>query len=531
MRFAVLLQNGLRALCLCLGLAAMPAQSQVLQVPSDPSATDIDETALGVGMIKHKPPLAPGQYSPLWGSDMDLAAEHDARWGIGATSHAVGAASRVAGYLAKGNTFFVKTGDTFGKILGAYQEVAKFAELYQVMQNAWRFLQNYQLTLNLFRCLPVINVLAPDEMGGGLAYAVGLFPKDSAGWEARANLLNDNLFKPVGTGFKIVEIRMPSSMNDLVVDSNIWGMDSVDEETFQKMLLAGMYEGVVSSGLWLSNAGVGNNLLENVAGMGPRAFARRITAIILKRTTDLQARKAYLYQISTGQVDLPRGMTPELVLNQMKAIDRELEDLATKDTTGYVASQMKQQAWMRQADFVGEILTKLEHPKRRLALMKLRERYRKYEKFWSGSVEKDDKGQPSMMNPTPEITGDEKIDKAINLIWSSLTLLSKGSIPPPTPVSGGPAAESQAIMVRSAYREFLVDELRAVRRLLAFRYAQEKQKEGSERDVQSGKDEVNHMLTILDARADHIKRLREYAATRDTVYKAGEGWAFSLPGI
>jgi hypothetical protein len=453
---------------------------------------------------------------------MDFASEHDARWAAAAATHATGANARIAAYLAKGNTFFVKTGDTFGKILGAYQEVTKMIELYSAMKNAWQFVKDYKLTVNLYRFLPVVNVMAPDEMGGGQAYAVGVFPKDSTGWEARANILNDNIWRKKPSGLRIVEVRYPHSLQDLTLDSSIWGTDSVDEETFQKMILAGMYDGVVASGQWLSNAGIGNNMAENVAAMGPKAFARRISGVVLKRITDLEARKDFLNKIANGLIDMPKGMTPNLVLDQIKQIDIEIAQLQAKDTTGYAASQIQQQIWMRQAGFVSEILAKLEHQERRLALMKLRERYNKYEKFWAN---------PDMMDPMPEITGEPKIDKPLNLIWQSLSVLSKGKIPPPVPVEGGTAAKAQATMTRSMYREFMVDELRAVRRLLAFRYASDKQKGAAEVTVDDAKKEVDYMLGILDARADHIRRLREYAATKDVVYASGEGWVFDLPGI
>ena len=520
--FGSTLTRTLLKVCFCAMLFSVPSFAQMGTIPLDVTAEDMEETALGTGMIKNFSPLAPGQTPPLWASDMVWAAQHDARWAAASASHAVGMNSRTTSMLAKGNTFFIKVGDTFGKVLGAYQEITKMIEVYSAMKNAWEFMQNYKLTVNLYRFLPVINVDAPNEMGGGQAFAVGIFPKDSTGWEARANILNDNIWRRPMNGLRLVEVRYPHSIGDLLLDPSIWGSDSVDEETFQKMLLSGMYDGVMSSSQWLSNAGIGNNMADNVANMGPKAFARRISIVVMKRIVDLQARKDYLYQVSIGAINMPKDMTPTLVLGQMAAIDIEIAKLQVKDTTGYASAQMKQQVWMRQASFVGEILAKLEHTERRLALMKLRERYNKYEVFWA---------TPNMMNPTPEITGVKSIDDPLNLIWSSLSVLSEGKIPPPTPVAGGPAAKAQATMVRSMYRELMVDELRAVRRLLAFRYAQDKQKQASNTQVEEAKDEVNKMLAVLDARADHIKRMNQYAEERKIIYAANEGWVFDLPGI
>lgn len=516
--------NWLRPLFLRLALRVVPValviapsflQAQVVP-PTDASADDSDETAQGSGMIPTLGPNVPNGFS--YGSDMVWAAEHDARWATKAGLDINSASYRIASLLSKGNTMFVKTGDIFGKTLQAYQEVTKWVEMYHQMESMWNFVENYQLRLNLYRFLPLMNVDAPDEMGGGQAFAVGFLPKNSTGWEARANLLNDNPWYRRGGGLRLVEVRYPHSLNDITFDSSVWGTDTVDEEMAQKMLMAGIYEGVVSAGAWMSGVGIQNNLADNIAPLGPKGLAKRLREIRLNRLMILQKRRDLLQQAAGGM--LPLGaMSPADVLDQITLIDKEIADISAKINGEYLDEQMADSAWMRQASFVNEILAKLEHRERRLALMKLSERYRKYEAFWA---------DPGQMNPTPEITGNPRVDNAINTIWQALTLLSKGKIPPPTPVPGGPAAEAQATMVKAEYRELMVDELRAVRRLLAFRYVTDKQKVGADETVQAGRVQVDEMMRQLKVHENLIARMVAGKALRDRVIAGGGGWAFAL---
>ncbi len=518
-------------LSLHLGMAVLlfggmltPGRAQgVTALPADVTGDDKDETpSTGLAQIAQLMPLTPAQaMAPqFWGSNMRYSWEHDARWGVGAASASTGATSRIASLLSKGNTFFLKTGDTFAKITQAYQDVLKMVELYNQMTAAWEFLKDYQLTVNLFRFLPLIDIMAPDEMGGGQAFAVGLLPKDSNGWEVRANLLNDNPWYRRPGGLRLIEVRYPHSLNELTLNASIWGTDDLDEEEFQKKLLSGMYDGIVSASLWMSNAGIANNLADNVAQMGPKALARRKSLLIAKRIQALQSRKDTLDKMSHGWIEMPVGMTPEDVMRQMALIDPEISRLEQMDETGYASAMMAEETWMRKASFAGEILAKLEQPQRRLAIMKLNERFRKYERFWA---------DPDQMDPQPEITGNAQVDNCIYIIWQALTLLSKGNIPPPTPVPGGPAAESQSIMVRSMYREFLVDELRATRRLLAFRYVSDKQAEGADVVAEDGKKEIALLMTELDRHAARIAQLRAFAETRSIVAANGGAWALQMP--
>jgi len=522
------MNHWLRSTLLRLALTALPLGLVLLQstpalaqtAPTDPSSTDVDETAIGSGMIPTLGPLASGQSPITWGSDMAYAAEHTGRWLAAAASHGVGANARVGMMLGKGNTFFIKTGDVFGKTIGAYQEIVKWVEMYRQMERAWEFVKNYQLRLNLYRFLPLVDVMAPDEMGGGQAYAVGFLPKDSTGWEARANLLNDNPWKKAPGGMRLVEVRYPHSLNDVLLDSSVWGTETTDEEQFQKMMLSGFYEGVVSAGAWMNGAGLQNNLQDNVANMGPRAFAIRIRALRLNRIAVVQKRRDLLNQAATGMTPMPPGFSPADVLAQIAMCDKEIAELQSKVDAGYLDAQMSDAFWMKQASFANEILSKLENSERRLAIMKLAERYRKYERFWA---------TPDQMDLTPEITGSPKIDNAISVIWQALTLLSKGKIPPPTPVPGGFAAEMQAVLVKSEYRELMVDELRAVRRLLAFRYATDKQAEGGMKTVEAGKASVETMMAKLQVNQARIDQMTRGVAIRDAIIAGGGGWAYNLP--
>ena len=512
-----LLRFALRLASVMVVLTPVAAIAQVT-APADTSSYDDDETAQGSSSI---PTLGPKVSNPLlFGSDMVWATQHDARWAIRSGLDMSSASSRIASLLAKGNTMFVKTGDIFGKTLQAYQEVVKWVEMYHQMESMWNFVQNYQLRVNLYRFLPLMSVDAPDEMGGGQAFAVGFLPKNSTGWEARANLLNDNPWYRKGGGLRLVEVRFPHTINDITFDSSVWGTDTVDEEIAQKMLMAGMYEGVSSAAVWMTGAGIQNNLADNIAPMGPKGLARRLREIRLNRLNILQKRRDLLNQAAGGIIPLG-AMSPADVLDQIASIDKEIADLTAKINGEYIDEQMADAAWMRQASFVNEILSKLEHRERRLALMKLSERYRKYEMFWA---------DPDQMNPTPEITGNPKVDNAITVLWQALTLLSKGKIPPPTPVPGGLAAEAQAVMVKSEYRELMVDELRAVRRLLAFRYVTDKQKSGADETMQVGKYQIEDMMRQLKVHESRINTMVAGKAIRDKVIAAGGGWAFNLPG-
>jgi len=501
-----------------------PVQAQwVPTIPADTTGDDTDETpSLPPTMINQVMPMSTAQAIDAWnwGSDMDYASQHDARWAVAGASHVSGATSRIGSLFARGNTFYMKTGDTFGKILQAYADAMQFVALYNQMEMAWSFLKDYHLTVNLYKFLPLIDIMAPDEMGGGEAFAVGLLPKDSSGWQARANLLKDNIwYRPPG-GLRLVQVRYPTSLNELTLNSSVWGSDAIAEEDFQKMLLSGVYDGVVSSSQWMTNAGIKNNMASNFANMGPKAFAKRKSLLIANRIQALLDRKNLLNNVANGLMEMPVGLNPTEVITQLNLIDPEIARLQAMDTTGYANSIMSEQTWMRKASFVNEILAKLEQSDRRLALMKLNERFRKYERFWA---------DPSQMDPTPDITGNAQVDNAIYIIWQSLTLISQGSIPPPTPVPGGPAAEAQSTMVRSMYREFLVDELRAVRRLLAFRYVSDKQAEGSDHVVADGQKEITQMMAKLDAHAARITQLRLLADSRKAVLDGGGGWALGLP--
>lgn len=498
-------------LALLVGFAA-PARAQ-----SSPNFFGNDDAAFvaAAGTSYNNNPGGAGRTMGFWdGSDMDYAPEHDARWGLAATSHATGAMGRMEGLLARGNTFFLKTGDAFTKILDAYQTINRMMILYNQMKSMADFMKTYRLNVNLFAFMPLVDINAPDEMGGGQAYAVGFLPKDSQGWQARANLFGDNAYYKKPGGLRLVSVRYPHSLNDITMNASVWQADSVPEEEFEKRMMAGMYDGVMSSSLFLDRMGISNNAADNVAGMGPKAMARHMSEAIQRRIDALETRKQLLLDASMGQAPLPPGMTPQQVLDQIAAIVVEEQSLKAQDQMGEATINAQNEPWMREASFVTEILTKLEQPQRRLALMKLNERYLKYEKYWA---------DPDQMDPTPEITGDKRVDNAIYIIWQALTLLSKGKIPPPQGVPGGPAAIAQSTMVRSMYRQFFVDELRAVRRLIEFRYETDLQQQGADVVVKDGQQEVKEMQDLLQAHADNIEKLKAFAQARAII--VGQGYA------
>jgi len=94
-------------------------------------------------------------------------------------------------------------------------------------------------------------------------------------------------------------------------------------------------------------------------------------------------------------------------------------------------------------------------------------KFDQFEVFWR---------DPEMMNPTPEITGSKGVDNIIYILWEAATIITKGAIAPPVPASGGPAAEAQAVVTKSLYRQYLAEELEGFRRLVAHQFQNEQQK-------------------------------------------------------
>lgn len=413
---------------------------------------------------------------------------------------------------------FARIGDSFTKMLTAASEIQKMAELYNQVKSMITFMEHYRLTLNLYRFIPTMDVAVPDdEMGDASAYVVGFFPKSNNGWGQRSLLYGDNPYYRGGGGMRLVEVRYPKSLDDLTLDIGVWGGTDDTVEEFQQKLLAGFYDGVVSAGTYMNNIGVGNNMKAQAMSLSPSRMAQRRADAILERIVALQNRKAFMDQAlsdpSSDAYRLTKGMTPDQKLAQILALDQEVADLQQKLASLTPNEVARQNPWMEQANFIHQVLAKLEAPERRLAIAKLSERYKKYEKAWNN---------PDFMNPTPDITGNEAVDNAIYLIWQAATLMSWGKIAPPTPVSGGPAAEAQATITKSMYRQFLMEELAGVRRLLSHEFQNQQQAKGAE-TVDEGRRIVERSILDLQAGADRIRRLQTTADARQKLLDTGFG--------
>lgn len=472
-------------------------QAQPVGIPTPP--TDLTDDDL----IENSCISSEGLYSPRdYFSDMDWAAEHDARWAAAGLSHRTGWRANMSSVAAKGNTFFYKTGDAFYKFLGAYSEILQMYKIYQDLERTMRFLKEYRLTVNLFRFAPHITLSVEDSVGEeGKVFAVGFFPNSHDGWEKRANLFADNPYYLKRPGaMRLVEIRYPHSLEDVAMKLSVWGGEDMDAEEWQKWMLAGFYDGVTSASAFLDGIGIQNNMALNARNLGPKAMADRRMAALVRRIQALETRKTLLREAMSGHLTPDAdnvNLSPAELNRQLSLIDAEIVRLQKEVGEAGALEQAKTASWMKKYAFVNEILSKLEDPDRRLAVATLSTQYKKWERFWCS---------PDQMNPNPQITGNVRVDNAIFIIWQALTLLSRGQIPPPTSVPGGEAAKAQAFMVRANARGLMADELRASRQLLTFAYQDDTQKQGI-LTVTDGKAQVNRLIKRLEAGKGEVERM------------------------
>lgn len=472
-------------------------RAQLPTPPTDLTEDDLTENSIHVGN---------GYYSPRnIFSDMVWAPMHDARWAAVSLGHRTGWRANKSSVAAKGNTFFYKTGDAFTKFLGAYSEILQMYKIYQDLERAMRFMKEYRLSVNLFRFAPHFTLEVENSVGPeGKMFAVGFFPNSHDGWEKRANLFADNPYYLKRPGaMRLVEIRYPHSLNDLAMKLSVWGGEDLDSDEWQQWMLAGFYDGVTSASTFLDGLGIQNNMAQNARNLGPKAMADRRKAALIRRIQALEARKNILREAMAGHLTPDAdnvNLSPAELNRQLSLIDAEIARLNREVGDAGPLEHAKTASWMKRYAFVNEILAKLEDPDRRLAVATLSTQYKKWERFWC---------TPDMMNPTPEITGNAKVDNAIYVIWQALTLLSRGQIPPPTAVAGGKAAEAQAFMVRANARGLMADELRASRQLLTFAYQDETQKQGIA-VVTDGKAQVTRLIERLErgkAQAERVEAL------------------------
>ena len=457
--------------------------------------------------------------------DMEWAIQHDARWLLAGGSHALGAYSRKIAATSAAADLFTDIGNSFQGIMRAYTEYARMMEVYTQIKNMAKFVENYHLTINVMRFVPQIVITDPgdpmldEETPPARSYVVGFMPKHGSGWKTSAAMYRDNPYLTpemggatisagVG-GMNIIEVRYPKSWADIKLDPSIWGGDETDGEVeLQQRLMAGLYDGVTSAGRFLSGVGVDNNLELAAGRMSPRYFQQKMGLAISRRIAALVRQRA-LYETAITNPSSPEGKAysnlgaVELIGLQAK-IDNEIAALELKKATALGVETSKQVSWVQQGNFINQILAGLEAPERRIAIAKLSERFKKYAAAW-GNAGVGPNGTIEFMNAQPEITGDPQVDNAIYLCWEAITLLSMGQVPGPVPVSGGPAAEAQASLVKAMYRTFLFEELAGIRRLIAGDHAYKVQNRAI-KDVDVMKADISKHIAMLEADADRIQK-------------------------
>lgn len=429
-----------------------------------PTTTPVDEsTETPQGSAYFRPPNI--------FSDMGTALDHDARYFIAGTSHVVGKTSRIVSLLQRVDTFNTRVGRSLETVLRFYQEYRRFMELVNQVKRMYSYMQNYfknfQVTVNLYRLLPVIEI--DDPMDNQDYFVVGFLPKHGADrWKNNARKFGDNRY--LDQPFSVIQVNYPHNLADLAVDASVWGnLGAVmDVMEFQKRLMAGLYDGVISASNYLNGfSGAISNLESNLAGnaqqyLTPELISKEKVVLYDKAINGLtEYRGKLLNSMASGGSGFIDA-SPESMDRMIARIDAQLDQLTQerdyeKDGRGAKTAQASQQVWMERMNFVSQVLVKLEANERRIAIARMAEKYDKYEKFWK---------DPGMMNPTPEITGMPAVDNSLYVIWQALTVLSWGKIPPPTPVSGGPAAEAMATITKAQYRTYLSEELRGVRQLI-----------------------------------------------------------------
>lgn len=531
------LRRLLRMALLLLGVALLPLSTASLQgqdLGDLLTATEYDSTLLvpdvaGAFAIK-RPPVF---------SDMQWAAQHDARWLLAGGSHAVGAYSRVTTATSAAADVFTDIGSSFQQILRAYSEYARMMEVYGQVKSMAKFLENYRLVVNVMKFVPQIVITDPgdpmldEKTPPARSYVVGFMPKhNAAAWKNDAIMYKDNLYlDPQGGstsgfaigGMNIIEVRYPSKWSDIKIDPSIWGGDESDGEVaFQQRLMAGMYDGVTSAGRFLSSVGVDNNMESSVGRMSPRYFQQKEALAIERRIAALTRQRALydtaLSNPSDKSVQAYSNLSPVDLIQAQKNIDAEIVSLQTKKSTLLGVHTSRQVAWVQQGNFIQQILAGLEAPERRLTIARLSERFKKYSNAW-GNVGEGPDGTIEFMNAQPEITGNPQVDNAIYLIWQAITLLSAGQVPGPVPVSGGPAAEAQAALVKAMYRTLTYEELVGIRRLLAGEHQYSTQTRGM-KDVDAMKVDISKHIALIEADA---VRIQKWAAINDAKLQAANG--------
>jgi len=460
-------------------------------------------------------PLVPsnlsGAYLPPLTSNMKYALQHDARWLLAGGTHAVGASSGSTAVFSNGAKLFTSIGNSFQRILRYYAEFQKAREMVGMVESMWKFMDEYRLRVNVYKLIPNIVVTEPGDPFGPFtrSFIIGFAPRHDQSWRQNPDLYLDNPYiGPKSQGMKLVEIKYPRSWSDIKIDGSIWGADDMQTEEFQARMLAGFYDGVTSASRFLTSLGVDNNMELAVGRMSPANIAARIGINIEKRIVALQRQRAiYSDALANPDGEIGKaysGYKQEDLIRLQAQIDHEIQRLRVTKEAAYGNQVAGQQAWVERANFIHQVLAKLEEPERRLAIARLSERYKKFENAWAN---------PGFMASKPEITGDKRVDDAIYLIWEGITIISKGEVPPPQPVSGGPAAQAQAVLTKSMYRQLTYEELAGIRQLLTAEYMHTKQIQGT-KIVDEAKGAILARMRILQENAE---RLRRWTAFNDTM--------------
>ncbi len=447
-------------------------------------------------------------------SDMAWAVQHDARWVLAGGSHIAGATSGRTQVFTGGANLFTKVGDSFQKVLLFMNEIQKGAELVAQAKAMIRFLDEYQLRINVCKFIPNMIIQEPDSISGGpgRSIMVGFLPKHGSNtWKTNASMMGDNpYYRPRGS-VKLVEIRYPRSWSDIKIDGSVWGADNLAEDEIQKQLLSGFYDGTVSAARFLSDIGVDNNLEMNVGRLSPKALATQKAAVIDRRIQALQDQwnrlDAALRNPSSEEGRAFSSMNVQDRVKMQDAIKLEIAKLEKTKAETLGVEISRNAPWVQQAEIVHQVLSRLETSERRITIARLSERFKKYQKAWSN---------PSFMVQEPEITGNEQVDRAIYIIWQAITLLSKGKVAPPQAVSGGPAAEAQAALTKAMYRHLTAEELHGIRQMLAAENQFAAQAKGVE-VVKDAKEDIAWYFTALLQGERRIQELQAMNAAKQAI--------------
>lgn len=443
-------------------------------------------------------------YTPDYFMDMKYAVMHDARWILAGGTHLLGGKAHKTALFSGGSELFAHIGNSFQAILRYYAQFQKARELVGMVQAMSGFMDNFRIRTNVYKLIPNIVISEPGDPFGptSRSFIVGFCPKHDDSWRSDGTIYLDNPYISSASGLKVFELKYPRSWDDIKIDGSIWAAENPDEAEMQKQMLAGFYDGVTSAGRYLTSVGVDNNVELSVGRLSPKNLALSKAKTIDKRIEALiKQRLFYENAIASPTSDAGQALgaySAEEILRMEGALDNEIKRLETQKASALGLEISKQQGWVEKANFVHQILSKLEAPERRIAIARLSERFKKYQNCW---------GNPDFMVLQPEYTGNPQLDRWIDLIWKAITILSRGEVPPPEAKAGAKGAELQSIVTKAMYRQLTYEELAGIRQLLAGEIMQNQQKTGM-KQIDAMKGEIERTIGVIEQKAEALKRLK-----------------------